>query len=193
RSITKPAAAAPSSEPQIRMAHRKVRISLTRSPFVPALMLALFLFGGYLNWSHAVQPERQATVHGDLEDWSVYNVSSKGGSHWILHLRMSGYSEEFRAEMDLMGNKLPAGFKKGAALDITADATQLAFPLHSLFEPAVTIVWVNGLVVDGATAFAVADVLDHQRKQWIPWLMMVAMAAAYLAYTIMNSRKQRVG
>lgn len=193
RSIAKAAAVGLSSGPQIGMAQKVARISLIRSPFVPAVMLALFLVGGYLNWSHSVQPEQQATVHGDLKDWSVYNVSSKGGPHWILHLRMTGYGEEFRIELGRMGNRLPPGFAKGAALDITAAAAELASPLHPLFEPGVAIVWVNGLVVNGVTAFTVGEVVDHQKKQWIPWLMMVAMAAAYLAYTIMNSRKQRAG
>jgi hypothetical protein len=176
---------------QIRMPHKVARISLTRSPFVPGLMLVLFLLAGYLSWSHSVQPERQATVHGTLVDWSVYNVSSKGGSHRKVKLRMAGHPEEFRIDMDLMGNRLPASFAKGAAIDITADAAQLVSPLHPLSEPGVAIVWVNGLIVDGVTAFAVGDVVDHQRKPWAPWFMMVAMAAAYLGYTIMNSRKQR--
>ena len=193
RATAKPAAAGLSSVSQIRKPHKVARISLTRSPFVPALMLALFLLAGYLNWSHSVQPERQATVHGNLVDWSVYNVSSRGGSHRKVQLRMAGYTEEFRIDMDLMGNRLPAGFAKGAALDITSDAAQLASPLHPLFEPGLAIVRVNGLVVNGVTAFAVGDVADHQKKQWIPWFMMVAMAAAYLTYTIMNFRKQSAG
>lgn len=186
REIANPAAAGLPPASQIRMPRKVARISLTRSPFVPGLMLVLFLLAGYLNWSHSVHPERQVAVHGNLVDWSVYNVSSKGGSHRKLQMRMAGYTEEFRIDMDRMGNRLPAGFAKGAAIDITADAAQLASPLHPLFEPGVAIVWVNGLVVDGVTAFAVGDVVDHQRKQWMPWFMMVAMAAAYLAYTIIN-------
>ncbi len=186
-----PAAAGLPPASQIRMPPKVARISLVRSPFVPALMFALLLIAGYLNWSHSVRPGRQTTIHGSLADWSVYNVSSKGGSHWQVRLRMAGYSEEFRIDMDVIGNRLPAGFAKGAALDITADATQLASPVHPLFQPGVGIVWVNGLTVDGITAFAVGDVVEHQRKQWLPWFMMVAMAAAYLAYTVVNSRKQR--
>lgn len=193
REIANAAAVGLSPAPRIRMPHKVARISFTRSPFVPGLMLVLFLLAGYLNWSHSVHPERQATVHGNLVDWSVYYVSSKGGSHRKLQLQLAGYTEKFRIDMDLMGNRLPAGFAKGAAIDITADAAQLASPLHPLFEPGDAIVWVNGLVVDGVTAFAVGDVVDHQRSQWVPWFLMVAMAAAYLAYTIISSRKRRGG
>ncbi len=191
REIANRAAAGPPPVSQIRMPRKVARISLSRSPFVPGLMLVLFLLAGYLNWSHSVHPERQATVHGNLVDWDVYYVSSKGGSHRKLQMQLAGYTEKFRIDMDLMGNRLPAGFAKGAAVDITADAAQLASPLHPLFEPGDAIVWVNGLVVDGVTAFAVGDVVDHQRKQWVPWFLMMAMAAAYLAYAIINSRKQR--
>ena len=189
REIAEPASPAARS----RTPHKVARISLTRSPFVPGFMLVLFLLAGYLNWNHSVQPERQATIHGNLVDWSVYNVGSKGGSHRKLQMRMAGYSEEFRIDMDRMDDRLPAGFAKGAMIDVTADAAQLASPLHPLFEPGVAIVWVNGLVVDGMTAFTVGDVVNNQRKQWTPWLMMVVLAAAYLAYTIINSRKQRAG
>ncbi len=171
------------------------RGSLHRSPFVPALIFALVLFGGLWNWSHPTHPERQATVHGSLVDWSLHNSSSRGGSHLTVHLRMTGHNEEFRIDpslfSDLMGNRLPAGFAKGAAIDITADSAQLASPFHPPLGPDVAVVWVNGLVVNGVTALALKDVLQHERTQWTGWFVLIAMVTAYLAYTIVNARKQR--
>jgi hypothetical protein len=161
-------------------------------------MLALVLFGGLWNWAHPVHAERQALVHGNLVDWNVHtSYSSKSYLHRTVHLRITGYSEEFRIDPgilhDLMGNRLPAGFTKGAAIDITADAAQLAAPTHPLLKPGVAIVWVNGLVVNGVTALALRDVIQHERGQWIWWFVLTAMTMVYLGYTIMNSRKQYAG
>jgi hypothetical protein len=182
--------------PQIPMRRAAGRVSfrLHRSPFAPALILALALVGGLWNWSHPTLPERQAVVHGNLIDWSLHRYNTRGGSHLTVHLRITGYSEEFRVDpgvfRDLMGDKLPPGFVNGAAIDITADAGQVAAPLHPLLKPSVAIVWVNGLAVNGVTAFALADVLRHERRQWTGWFALAVMAAAYLGITIAMSRKQ---
>jgi hypothetical protein len=184
--------------PQIPMRRATVSISFHRSPFTPALILASVLFGGFWNWSHPVRPERQALVHGSIVDWTVNtSYNSRSYPHRTVHLRITGYSEEFRIDPgifhDLMGNRLPAGFTKGAAIDITADAAQLAAPTHPLLKPGVAIVWVNGLVVNGVTALALRDVIQHERGQWIWWFVLTAMTMVYLGYTIMNSRKQYAG
>ena len=59
-------------------------------------------------------------------------------------MRITGYSAEFHIDPDifhdLMGNRLPAGFTKGAALNITVDAAQLAAPIHPLLKPSVAVV-----------------------------------------------------
>ena len=164
-----------------------------RFPFAPALILALVLMGGLWNWSRAIRPERQVQIQGRLTDWSLHTYSSRGGSHTTVHLRITGYSPEFRIDPgifhDLMGNRLPAGFTDGAAINITADAAKLAAPFHPLFEPGVAVVWVHGLVVNGVPAFALGDVTQHTRGQWTGWFALAAMAAVYLTYRIRNSRK----
>ncbi len=66
----------------------------------------------------------------------------------------------------------------------------LAAPIHPLLKSGVAIVRVNGLVVNGVTALALKDVVQHERGQWIWWLVLTAMTTVYLGYTIMNSRKQ---
>lgn len=167
------------------------RISFHRSPFTPAVILALLLLGGLWNWKHPTRPERQARIHGNLVDWSLHNATHRGGL--TVHLRITGYPEEFRIDPsvfgDLMGNKLPAGFIKGAAIELTADAAQLAAPLHPLLAPGVAVVWVNGLTVNGVTAFALSDVLPYERNQWTTWYVLVALAAAYLGYTVMHRQR----
>jgi len=171
------------------------RIALHRSPIAPALILALVLFGGFWNWSHPVRPERQAKVHGDLLDWSLHR-SSRGQSQTV-HMRIAGRPEQFRIDpaifRDLMRDRLPAGFVKGAAIDVTVDAAQLAQPIHPLLEPGVAMVWVNGLVVNGVTAFSLKDVLQHEKAEWTGWFALAAAAAAYLAFTIKSGRRRRVG
>ncbi len=180
--------------PQIPMHRPVARIALSRSPFVPAVLVALVLFGWLWSWSHPIHPERQAVVHGKLIDWSVHIYNARTYTHRTVHLRITGYSQEFRIDPgifhDLMGSRLPADFTKGAAIDITADAGQFATPLHPLLKPNVAIVWVNGLVVNGVAALSLRNVLQHERGQWTGWLALAAMAAAYLGYTILISRKQ---
>jgi hypothetical protein len=170
------------------------RISFHRSPFTPALILALVLLGGVWNWMHPSHPERQERIHGYLEDWSLHKLTRSRGQ--TVHLRITGRPEEFRIDpaifRDLMGNRLPTGFIKGAAIDVTADAAQLAAPLRPLLGPDVAVVWVNGLIVNGATVLAPNDVLRHEGGQWSAWYLLAAMATAYLGFTIIMN-KQTVG
>jgi len=160
------------------------------------ILLTLVLFGWLWNWSHPTQPERQTLVHGKLVDWSVHIYSSKTYTHRTVHLRITGYDQEFRIDPaifhDLMGNKLPVDFTKGAAIDMAVDAGELIKPLHPLLKPNMAIVWVDGLAVDGVTAFTLNDVLQHERGQWAGWVALAAIAAVYLGYAIMNKRKQLV-
>ncbi len=185
--VSTPSVAPPSTVAQTPMGRGH------RFPLAPALILALVLFGGLWNWSHPTRPERQVQIQGRLVDWSLHNYSSKGGSHTTVHLRITGYSPEFRIDPgifhDLMGNRLPVGFTDGATIDITADAKELASPLHAPLEPGVAFVWVDGLAVNGATAFALNDVVQDERHQWTGWFGLAAMATAYLAFRIINSRK----
>lgn len=156
--------------------------------------VALVLLGGFWNWSHPTLPAKQVQIEGRLADWSLHNYGSRGGSHTTVHLRITGYNPEFRIDPgifhDLMGNRLPAGFTDGATIEITADARELAAPVHPQLEPGIAIVWVDGLAVNGVTAFALSDVLQHERGQWTGWIALAVMATCYLAYRILKSRKK---
>jgi hypothetical protein len=181
--------------PQIPLHQTVARGSSRRLLVATVLVIVLISFGWLWNWNHPIHPERQILVHGNLVDWSVRTYSSRGSYvHRTVHLRISGRSEEFRIDPsilhDLMGNRLPAGFSKGAAIDITADANQLAAPIHPLLNPGVAIVWVNGLAVNGATAFSLRDVLRDRRSDWIGWLALAAMAAVSLGYALWNARRR---
>lgn len=180
--------------PQTPMHRTAARMILHRSPLVPALLLALVLFGGLWNSTHPIHPEQQAVVHGNLVDWNLHTHVSKSRTYRTVHLRITGQGTEFRIDpdifRDLMGGRLPAGFAKGATIDITADAAQLAAPIHPLLRPGVGIVWINGLVVNGVTAFTLRDVVQQERHRWTGWLALAGLAALYLGYTIRNSRKQ---
>ncbi len=177
-SVSTPQVPVPSDWPQ-STTHRGHRFL-----FAPVLILALVLLGGFWNWSHSL-PAKRVQIQGRLVDWSLHNYSSRGGSRTTVHLRITGYNPEFRIDPgifhDLMGNTLPAGFTDGATIEITADARELAAPVHPPLEPDIAIVWVDGLAVNGVTAFALSDVLQHERGQWTGWIGLAVMATCYLA------------
>jgi hypothetical protein len=172
-----------------------VPVSLPRTLAILAIVIVVMICMAFFNWTHRVRTDQQATVRGQLVEWSELKAS-KGAR--TPRFTISGYRGDFRIDpaifRDLMNRQMPIGFVPGAKVEVTADATQLASPVHPLLKPSASIIWVNGLSVAGRRQFGVTDVVEHEKRDsmWLIPLLGVPLALfGYYAVLWRLRRKRR--
>lgn len=166
--------------------------SLSRTLVVLAIFIAMIIYVAFFNWTHRVRPDQQAVVRGQLVEWSAL-IASKGGR--TPRLTISGHRGDFRIDpsifRDLMNRQMPIGFVPGAKVEITADAAQLASPVHPLLDSSASIIWVHGLSIEGRKQFDVTDVVEHARRDSMWLIPLLGAPLALFGYYAMLWRRRR--
>ena len=83
-----------------------------------------------------------------------------------------------------MKGEAPVGMVPGAPVEISAEAAQVASPLHPPWDPSASIIWVNGLTVGGRQVFSVADVLKHGRHDDLFFIPLFGVPLLYACFLI---------
>lgn len=173
------------------MAHT-APVSLPRTLAVLAIVIAMIIYVAFFNWTHRVRPDQQAVVRGQLVEWSERNAS-KGEK--TPRFTIGGYRGDFRIDpfifRHLMKRQMPIGFVPGANVKITADATQLASPAHPLLDPGASIIWVNGLSVEGRRQFDVTNVVEYRKRDSIWLIPLLGVPLALFGYYAMLWLRRR--
>jgi hypothetical protein len=166
--------------------------SFPRILAVLAIFIAAMVFAAFFNWTHRVRPEQQAAVRGQLVEWNEFR-GSRGDR--TPRFTISGYRGDFRISpsifRDVMNRQMPIGFVPGANVEITADTTQLASPVHPMLDPSASIIWVNGLSVEGRRQFDVTNVVEHEEQNSIWFIPLIGVPLALFGYYAMLWRRRR--
>lgn len=167
-------------------------VSLPRTLAVLAVFIAMIICMAFFNWTHRVRPDQQAVVRGQLVEWSELNAS-KGKK--TPRFTIGGYRGDFRIDpfifRDLMNRQMPIGFVPGANVEITADATQLASPAHPPLDPGASIIWVNGLSVEGRRQFDVTNVVEYRKRDSLWLIPLLGVPLALFGYYAMLWRRRQ--
>jgi hypothetical protein len=167
-------------------------VSLPRNLVVLAIFIAAIIWMEFFNWTHRVRPDQQAVVRGQVVEWSELNAS-KGKK--TPRFTISGYRGDFRIDpfifRDLMNREMPTGFVPGAKVEITADAKQLASPDHPLLNPSASIIWVNGLSVEGRRQFDVTDVVGYRKRDSMWLIPLLGVPLTMFGYYAVLWRRRR--
>lgn len=166
--------------------------SLPRTLAILAIFIAATIFVAFFNWTHRTRPEQQTAVRGQLVEWSELR-GSKGGR--TPRFTINGYRGDFRIDpsifRDVMHRQMPIGFVPGASVEITADATQLASPVHPTLDPSASIIWANGLSVEGRRQFDVTNVVEHEEQDSLWLIPLLGVQLALFGYFAMLWRRRQ--
>ena len=167
-------------------------VSLPRTLAVLAVFIAMIIYMAFFNWTHRVRPDQQAVVRGKLLEWSELNAS-KGNK--TPRFTIGGYRGDFRIDpfifRDLMNRQMPIAFVPGANVEITADATQVASPAHPPLNPGASIIWVNGLSVEGRRQFDVTNVVENRKRDSLWLIPLLGVPLALFGYYAMLWRRRQ--
>lgn len=156
--------------------------SITAALVFPVIVIAAMVYAGFFNWTHRTRVDNQVVVRGQLREWSEIHIR-KGGR--TPRFTIVGNSSDFRIDpalyRDLMKGEAPVEMVPGAPVEIRAEAAQVASPLHPPWDPSASIIWVNGLAVDGRQVFSVADVIKHGRHDALFFIPLIGVPLAYAA------------
>lgn len=155
---------------------------------VPALLVALFV--NYFNYRHRVIPSNQTPVSGALKEWSaISNAKHSPTPRFTLGEQPTDFRIDPRVFRDVMPGGFPTDFVPGAKLTVLVDKRELASLSGLPLNPKISVIWINGLTVNGRPQFGLSDVAKSAAANDRWGIALLVGAFAFAAYATINRRK----
>lgn len=154
-------------------------------------LLALFaaLFVNWFNYTKRIIPSDLTQVSGVLMESSTIGSAKRPPTP---RFTLSGNAADFRIDprvfRDVMPGGFPADFIPGAKLAVLVDKHELASPAKPPLNPQASVIWVNGLTVNGRRQFGVPDVSKSEATNDRWGLALLVGALAFVAYATISRR-----